>query len=277
MMCRTCRSWMCPKCGMMTVCAQACVEEGYLPGSWDIYKYSLLCAITTRAYENDLRTNLLNIDSIMEEMIMNKLEFMSSKFGAINCHEAIVLGCDEFSGRPIDNLGSYAGMRHYLNPQIFAPLIQIKVLEYLVDIMRHSYLETQRKYDGRKPRGPRYFQLLICRLCKVKCRVKYCSLCNACICLSCGIMSACACDYGMAAYVGANEWYEHLNACYSDRFTDLLMSGSTERLPIVQTNEQCPLCLERLANGSYLEYGVGSLFIICFGCNRKYCTSTRRG
>ena len=44
-----------------------------------------------------------------------------------------------------------------------------------------------------------------------------------------------------------------------------------------QGNQHCPLCIERNDMGVFLEYGVGKLFTICFGCNRKHCTSAKPG
>ncbi len=41
--------------------------------------------------------------------------------------------------------------------------------------------------------------------------------------------------------------------------------------------ERCPLCVERYDTNCFLEYGVGRLFVICFGCNRKFCSSAKPG
>ena len=47
--------------------------------------------------------------------------------------------------------------------------------------------------------------------------------------------------------------------------------------PLQSFIERCPLCIDRYDMGEFLEHGVGRLFVVCFGCNRKHCTSAKPG
>ena len=95
----------------------------------------------------------------------------------------------------------------------------------------------------------------------------------------CGMLSACACNYGMDEMVGAHDWYETWIESHNERARDNDVTWALGRLPNPSPtiHEHCPLCIERNDLNVFLEYGVGRLFTICFGCNRKYCTSAKPG
>ena len=278
MICRRCRAWICISCGMVTVCSHHCTTEDISPGCWDHYTRQRYQSVRTRA---ELLNTYIHGDfnSLMEEMSIGLVEYLSARCGAINCDESASLGYDTETGVGLDNLQPYAGERIYKSPHMVSVNLGIQALKILTCMMRSAYLSNTHEWIVRPVREPRYLQLLTCKWCNLKARLSYCMQCSAWVCLTCGMLSACACSYGMNSMIGAHDWIEEWTEVHRERAPDSDITFVHDRSPnpTPYPNEYCPLCIHRNDIGEILEHGVGKLFIICFGCNRKYCTSAKPG
>ena len=136
------------------------------------------------------------------------VEYISAKCGAINCDDSTLLGYDSDTGESLHNLQAYAGERIYKSPYFIHPMIGMQASKLLTRIMRSKYLSDSLRWIARDAREPQYLSVLPCMLCKLKGRLIYCATCSASLCLVCGVLSACACNYGMDEMVGAHDWYE---------------------------------------------------------------------
>ena len=283
--CKRCKAWVCITCGMITICTHHCVMEDIRPGHWGQYRQDCFDTMCRRAEALQASFLINDLDNILAEMSLSLAEYLSARAGAINCDESTSLGYDQETGDPFDNLQPYSGERIYKAINSFSPSITDEALKRITDLMRYTFLADVPNWVPRREIEPRYLKLFACMLCKMKCRLKYCLLCDAWVCLACGVVSACTCDYGSHHIVGAHDWMEAWMEIidYRNSLHDITFLYDRMPNPFQSSNgpqsftERCPLCTERYGMNEFLEYGVGRLFVVCFGCNRKYCSSAKPG
>ena len=277
--CERCKAWMCISCGMITVCSHHCIMEELMAGCWDEYRHRGFNTLCARASSLNTSLHFNEFDMIFEEMSVSLVEYLSARCGAINCDDSNLLGYDQSTGDSIDNLQPYAGARIYKTIHACSVYHASKICVLLTKMMRNAYLIDAYRYVPQQFREPKYFTLFTCIMCKLKCRVKYCLQCDAAICLVCGTISACVCNYGTNDVIGAHEWLADWIDIIDRRQAQQDITFIHDRMhnPLQSPIELCPLCTARNDMGCFLEYGVGRLFITCFGCNRKYCSSAKPG
>ena len=198
--CRQCASWVCIACGMVTMCTYPCVHD------WDSYINALTSDLIQRANELNIPMQINDLELTVQTVSLNLVELGSAGYGAINCDSSPFVGVHSATGEMLQNLQCYTGERIYLAPYSFAPQFSIKAFEMIRDIMRSKYMVDIDAWMPRSVRAPQYLTLMTCGMCKVKACIDYCLVCCASVCLTCGMISACACNYGTKPIIGAHAW-----------------------------------------------------------------------
>ena len=183
-MCKRCKAWVCITCGMITVCTHHCVIEDVRPGHWNQYRQDCFDTLCRRAEALQASFLINDLDNILAEMSLSLVEYLSARAGAINCDESTSLGYHQETGDPLYNLQPYSGERIYKAINSFSPSITDEALKRVTDLMRCTFLADVPNWVPRPEIEPRYLKLFACMLCKMKCRLKYCLLCNASLCIA---------------------------------------------------------------------------------------------